>query len=91
MRAESSTPTQQIQVMTMIQATPTARIAHLLAAAASQPKSWNEYWPATKARLGMTSTSATMIAQPAVQPLFGPIALLTHVKVVPQSGSARLR
>ena len=39
----------------------------------------------------MTNTSATMIAQPAAQPLFGPIALPTQVKVVPQSGSARLR
>ena len=33
--------------------------------------------------------SATMIAQPAIQPLHGPIARVTHENVVPQSGSAR--
>ena len=34
-------------------------------------------------------TSATMIAQPVIQPAYGPIALVTHEKLVPQSGSAR--
>ena len=33
--------------------------------------------------------SATMIAQPPIQPSDGPIALVTHENVVPQSGSAR--
>ncbi len=33
--------------------------------------------------------SATTIAQPATQPICGPIALVTQEKVVPQSGSAR--
>ena len=37
----------------------------------------------------MTMMSATMIAQPPSQPAYGPIALVTHEKVVPQSGSAR--
>ena len=46
------------------------------------------YWPATWARLAMTSTSATTIAQPPNQPVFGPNALVAQVKVVPQSGSA---
>ena len=39
----------------------------------------------------MTITSAAMIAQPVIQPMRGPIALVTQVKLVPQSGSARLR
>ena len=46
------------------------------------------YCPATCARLAMTSTSATTIAQPPNHPVFGPNALVAHVKVVPQSGSA---
>ena len=37
----------------------------------------------------MTITSATMITQPVIQPRWGPIALVTQVKLVPQSGSAR--
>ena len=48
----------------------------------------NPYWPATWARLAMTSTSATMIPQPPAQPVFGPNARVAQVKVVPQSGSA---
>ena len=39
----------------------------------------------------MTMTSATMIAQPVIHPSHGPIARLTQVKLVPQSGSTRLR
>ena len=37
----------------------------------------------------MTMMSATMIAQPPSHPQEGPIARVTHEKVVPQSGSAR--
>jgi hypothetical protein len=37
----------------------------------------------------MTMMSATMIAQPASQPRFGPSPRVTHLNVVPQSGSAR--
>ena len=47
------------------------------------------YCAATSARLAMTMTSATMIAQPVIQPIRGPIARVTQVKLVPQSGSAR--
>ena len=36
----------------------------------------------------MTMTSVTTIAQPVSQPSRGPIALVTQVKLVPQSGSA---
>ena len=54
----------------------------------SAPKSRNRYWPATCARLAITSTSAAMIPQPPIQPAFGPNALVAQVKVVPQSGSA---
>ncbi len=46
------------------------------------------YCLATWARLAMTRTSATTIAQPPAQPVFGPNALVAQVNVVPQSGSA---
>jgi len=39
--------------------------------------------------LAITMMSATMIAQPVSQPNWGPIARVTQVKLVPQSGSAR--
>ena len=46
------------------------------------------YCPATWARLAMTRMSATTIAQPPVHPQPGLNALVAHVNVVPQSGSA---
>ena len=88
-RAESSIPITQIVVMIAIHTTPTAVTATVLAAALSQPKSRNEYRPAICARFAMTMTSATMIAQPPIQPHHGPIAFVTQANVVPQSGSAR--
>ena len=39
----------------------------------------------------ITITSATKIAQPLIQPSYGPNARVAHANVVPQSGSARLR
>ena len=39
----------------------------------------------------MTRMPATISAQPAIHPLVGPMARVTHANVVPQSGSARLR
>ena len=52
------------------------------------PNSRKTYWLATWARLAMTRTSAATIAQPPAQPVLGPNALVAHVNVVPQSGSA---
>ena len=52
------------------------------------PTSRNTYWPATCARLAMTSRSAATMPQPPAQPVFGPNALVAQVNVVPQSGSA---
>ncbi len=37
----------------------------------------------------MTTRSVTRIPHPASQPDLGPMARVTHVNVVPQSGSAR--
>src|SRR5215813_11459880 len=48
----------------------------------------NPYWPATWARLAITSTSAAMIPQPPAHPDRGPNARVAQVNVVPQSGSA---
>ena len=39
----------------------------------------------------MTMMSAATITQPVTQPVRGPIALVTQLNVVPQSGSALLR
>ncbi len=39
----------------------------------------------------MMMRSAIMLLQPPIQPHFGPIERVTHVKLVPQSGSARFR
>jgi hypothetical protein len=75
--------------VTAIHTTPTAVTANVDAAALSQPTSRNEYSPAICARLAITMTSATTIAHPPIQPSDGPIAFVTHAKVVPQSGSAR--
>ena len=60
-------------------------------ATTSMPNRLNVYWAAISARLAMTITSATMITQPVIQPRCGPIARVTQVKLVPQSGSARFR
>ena len=46
------------------------------------------YWPAIWARLAITRTSAATIPQPPIQPTRGVNALVAHVNVVPQSGSA---
>ena len=39
----------------------------------------------------MITRSATMLLHPPIQPLRGPMARVTQVKLVPQSGSARFR
>jgi hypothetical protein len=73
-----------------IHATPTSS-TQPLAGSAPMPSALNKkntYCPATWARLAMTSTSATMIAQPPAHPDLGPNARLAQVKVAPQSGSA---
>ncbi len=44
---------------------------------------------ATSASDPITSTPVMQTAQPEIQPLHGPSAFVTHVNVVPQSGSAR--
>src|SRR3954471_24563890 len=88
-RADSSIPTRQIQVMIAIQTTPTTVTANVESAALCQPTSRNEYSPAICARFAMTMTSATTIAQPPSQPADGPSARVAHENVVPQSGSAR--
>jgi hypothetical protein len=82
-------PITQIAVMTAIQITPTSVTAAVESAALCQPTSRNEYRPAICARLAITITSATTIAQPPSQPVDGPSARVAHENVVPQSGSAR--
>src|ERR1700755_2837785 len=85
-RALTSTPITQTAVMIAIQTTPTAVTASV--DGASTPKSRNEYSPAIWARLAITIRSATMIAQPPIQPVSGPKARVAQAKVVPASGSA---
>ncbi len=87
--ALSSIPMTQMYVITAIQMTPitvTANVEGLL-----MPKRRNEYRPAIWARFAMTMMSATTIAQPVIQPVFGPNARVAHEKLVPASGSALFR
>ena len=79
--------------MTTIQMTPTKVTQNPDESAAIPwaPNNEKVYTPATEARLGMTTRSVTRMPQPAIQPVLGPMARVTHVKVVPQSGSARFR
>ena len=72
MRADSSMPITQIAVMIAIQTTPTAVTATVESAADCQPKSRKLYRPAICARLAITMMSATMIAQPPIQPATAP-------------------
>src|SRR5215831_2041979 len=79
-----------MSVISTIQITP-ASSTQPLVALAPMPGALNRkntYWPATWARLAMTSTSAATMAHPPAQPVLGPNALVAHVNVVPQSGSA---
>ncbi len=80
-------------VITTIQTTPTkvTQNPELSAAMPWAPKSENVYTPAIEARLGMTTRSVMRMPQPASHPVLGPMARVTQVKVVPQSGSARFR
>ncbi len=90
-RAESSIPMKQMAVITTIQMTPTKVTQNPpgLLAIPWAPNSEKVYCPAIELKLGMTTRSVTRIPQPAIHPVFGPMARVTHVKVVPQSGSAR--
>ena len=47
--------------------------------------------PVIWARLAMTMMSAATMTQPVTQPVLGPMARVTQLNVVPQSGSALLR
>src|SRR5919201_5733507 len=69
-RALTSMPITQITVITAIQATPTAVTA--ATDGSSTPSSRNVYSPAICARLAITMRSATMMAQPPIQPATGP-------------------
>ena len=75
--------------MMTIQITPTNVTQKVLVAKPWAPKSEKVYWPAMRRRLGMTTRSVTRMAQPPIHPDLGPMARVTQVNVVPQSGSAR--
>ncbi len=62
---------------------------NVLDARLSAPNRRNVYCPAICDRLAITRMSASRRAQPAIQPVRGPIPLVTHVNEVPQSGSTR--
>ena len=47
--------------------------------------------PVIWARLAMTMMSAATMTQPVTQPVLGPMARVTQLKVVPQSGSTLFR
>src|SRR3712207_6244378 len=81
-------PTHTITVIARIQAQPAVVTAAVWSARSDRPISLNEYWPAIWARFAITTTSAATITQPVIQPVCGPKARATQVKLVPQSGSA---
>ena len=90
-RALSSMPTTQIQVMPMMNRMPTASVAQFVCPAWCQPKNVKVYCAAINARLGMMMRSAIMLLHPPSQPRRGPMERVTQLKLVPQSGSARFR
>src|SRR3954451_1710025 len=73
-RADSSIPRQQIHVISAIHTVEPIRSAVVFVGPASQPTSENEYALAITASEAITITSATKIAQPLIQPTYGPSA-----------------
>ena len=84
-------PITQIAVITTISATAPIMITALLSARSSSPSVSSPKRTPTSASAPITSTPVIVIAQPPCQPHQGPIARVTHEKVVPQSWSTRLR
>ncbi len=89
--AESSVPMTQIAVMARITATVRPCRIQALAAQSSSPRASSPKLTATSASEPMTSTPVMAIAQPPSQPAQGPMARVTHEKVVPQSWSTLFR
>ena len=89
--ADSSVPMTQMAVITMINATVRPLTAQSFSARSSAPTASSPYVTPTFARDPTTRTPVMPIAQPPSQPNQGPIALVTHENVVPQSESTRLR
>ena len=90
-RADSSVPITQIAVITMISATVRALTAHSFSTRSSAPMASRKYVTPTLASDPTMSTPVMPMAQPPIQPNHGPMARVTHEKVVPQSESTRLR
>ena len=72
--------------MAAMNTTPSTVTQKVLSARESAPMSRKVYWAATWARLASTMIPASVSTQPPNQPVFGPNAFVTQVKVVPQSG-----
>ncbi len=86
-RAEASVPITQIVVITAISRT--APIT-MTAFEGSTPMRLKKKRTATSASDPMTRIPVMHTAQPAIQPVLGPMARVTQEKVVPQSWSALL-
>ncbi len=72
--------------MTAMNTTPSTVTQNVFSASESAPKSRKVYWAATWARFASTMIPAIVSTYPLNQPIPGPNAFVTQVKVVPQSG-----
>ena len=70
--------------------TPVSVTTQVVLASSSCPMSSQKYLPAIWARFASTMIPATATPQPPIHPVRGPKAFAAQVKVVPQSGTARL-
>lgn len=84
-------PMTQMPVMARITATVRPCRIQALAAQLSSPTASRPKFTATSASEPMTRTPVMAMAQPPSQPAHGPMARVTHEKVVPQSWSTLLR
>lgn len=89
--ADSSVPMTQMAVITRITTTVRVWRTTWFVAMPSRPKASSPKWTATSASEPMTRTPVMVIAQPPSQLAQGPMARVTHEKVVPQSWSTLLR
>jgi hypothetical protein len=87
-RAETSVPITHTAAITAITTTVRATTTGVVSARSSSPTVSSPNRTAVSAREPTTRTPVIAIAQPPIQPSHGPIARVTHEKVVPQSWSA---
>jgi hypothetical protein len=89
--ADTSMPITQTAVITRMSSTVSTWRTTSLSAQLSRPTASRKKVTATSASDPTTRTPVIVMAQPPSQPAHGPMARVTHEKVVPQSWSTLLR